>query len=113
MIDEAQDVVQAISISPKGTERLCGAAGLPTPPWKRRETPEPVLQNQTHQLTGKSLEDIVTEDDVLSRRPYRCAICGGTFTFVEFTRLRHEARRNGVGDPFSTDAPVHGSCADS
>jgi hypothetical protein len=32
---------------------------------------------------------------------------------VEFTRLRHEARRNGVGDPFSTDAPVHGSCADS
>jgi hypothetical protein len=113
VIDDPQDAVQAISISPKGTERLCGAAGLPTPPWIRGETPEPVLQNQTRQLTGRSLEDIITADDILSRRPYRCAICGGTFTSVEFSRLRHEARRNGLVDPFSTEAPAHGRCADT
>ena len=113
VIDDPQDAVQAISLGPKGTERLCSAAGLPTPPWIRRETPEPVVQNQTRQLTGRSLEDIITADDILSRRPYRCAICGGTFTSVEFSRLRDEARRNGLVDPFSTEAPVHGRCADT
>jgi hypothetical protein len=108
--DVAQDAVQAISIGPKGAERLCAATGLPTPPWEQRETPEPVLQNQTRQLTGKSLEDIITEDDVLSRRPYRCGICGGTFTTEEFNALRGEARRSGLPDPFMADAPVHRRC---
>jgi hypothetical protein len=108
--DVAQDAVQAISLGPKEAERLCAAAGLPTPRWTRRETPEPVLQNQTRQLTGKSLEDIITEDDVLSRRPYRCGICGGTFTTEEFNRLRHDARRSGRPDPFMADAPMHRGC---
>ena len=69
-----------------------------------------MLRNQTRQLKGKHLEEIITEDDVLSRRPYRCGICGGTFTSEEFKRLPGEARRSGLPDPFLADAPVHRGC---
>ena len=111
LMDDPQDAVQAIVISPKGAERLCAAAGLDPPAWERMQTPEPVLREQTRQLTGQQLEDIITEEDVLSRRPYLCGVCGGTFTTDEFSRLRHDARQNGLPDPFATDRPVHGSCS--
>jgi hypothetical protein len=109
-IDDPEDAVQAISVTPKGAERLCAAAHLPTPPWERRETPEPILRNQTRQLTGRALEAIIAEGDVLSWRPYRCEICGGTFTTEEFNSLRGKALRNGLPDPFMADAATHSGC---
>ena len=64
----------------------------------------------TRQLTGQNFDDLITENDVLSRRPYLCRVCGRTFTIDEFNRTRHDARVNGLLDPFAANAPVHRDC---
>jgi hypothetical protein len=105
------DVMHAIRISAHGWALLCAAAGIAPPKYEGREWAEPDVQDQTQSLTGRPLSSIIAEGDIISRRPYRCASCGGTFTIEEFHRLRDLARRADALRPFDSVEPVHESCS--
>ena len=52
-----------------------------------------------------------TEREILSRRPYVCAACGGTFTVAQFHGARHQARIRGEPNPFISGQEVHEECS--
>ena len=106
------DIAYATRISRAGTQRLCAAAGIEPPEWEDREFPEPDTREQTRQLTGLDFNDLIKDQDILSRRPYLCAICGGTFTVRQFQRVGWLAGRNGRPNPFRTpdEAQTHEAC---
>jgi hypothetical protein len=108
----ADDIAYATRISRTGSQRLCAAAGIEPPEWEDREFPEPDTREQTRQLTGLDFDDLIKDQDILSRRPYLCAVCGGTFTVGQFRRVKWLARRNGEPDPFGTEdgAQTHEAC---
>jgi hypothetical protein len=104
------DVAYATKISPEGTRRLCEAAGITQSKWEDREFPEPDTREQTRQLTGRDLDELITERDIVSRRPYICASCGRTFTVAEYFRIKGLARRGHRPNPFGSGDEVHESC---
>jgi hypothetical protein len=91
------DVVFAIRISPEGAARMCSAAGITPPDWEDREWAEIDAQRQSQSLAGRDLGEIISEGEIVSRRPFRCTVCGDTFTTKQFDDLRRISRkRNGV-----------------
>ena len=107
----ADHIAYATRISREGQERLCVAAGIDAPQWEDREFPEPDTREQTRQLTGRDFDDLITDQDILGRRPYLCAICRGTFTVDEYQRVKGLARRGGRPNPFGTGDETHEACA--
>src|SRR5580692_12855551 len=105
------DVVYAIKISPAGTARLCAAAGTTPPVWEDREWAEIDLQRQAQSLTKRHLDELIGEDDIVSRRPFRCSVCGGTFTVQQFDQLRRLNREKGKPRPFDSGDPIHDECS--
>jgi hypothetical protein len=107
LTDVASDeIVYAIGISAHGAALLCSAAGISPPEWEDREWAEPMVRSQTLGLTKRSLEEIIAEDDILSRRPIVCSLCGGSFTVDQYDRLgrMHRDRR------YETVGLVHEGC---
>ena len=104
-------IVCAIRISPHGAEQLCIAAGITPPKWEDREWADIDVQRQVQSLTRRPLHEIVSDDDILSRRPYRCAICDGTFTVRQFDHLQKLSRRSGTPRPFDSGHPIHEECS--
>jgi hypothetical protein len=69
------DTIYAIKISPAGSASLCAAAVVAPPDWGDREWLIDI-QRQTRSLTGRELDEKISEDDIVSRRLFRCAVCG-------------------------------------
>jgi hypothetical protein len=105
------DTVYAIKISPTGAARLCAAAGIAPPDWEDREWAEIDVQRETQSLAGRKLDEIISEDDIVSRRPFRCTICGEPFTIDQFDRLRRLHRERGKPRPFDSVDPIHEACS--
>ncbi len=105
------NIAYATKVSPEGQKRLCRAAGITPPEWEDREFPEPDTREQTRQLTGLDFDDLVTDEDILSRHPYTCVICGGTFTVDQYWAVKYLARRNHSPNPFEKGEQCHESCA--
>jgi hypothetical protein len=53
---------------------------------------------------------IVSPDEVISRRPYRCAICGGIFITQQFDKVRTMSGERHEARPFETAQPIHEGC---
>jgi hypothetical protein len=106
----ADDLAYAIKISPHGAVLLCSAAGIEPPKWEDREWVEPIVQSQSWGLATRNLYEIISEDEIISRRPIRCAVCGGTFSIDEFMRLRDLSRRHRLPDPHETIQITHEKC---
>jgi len=68
------------------------------------------MRYQTWSLTGLDVDDLVTEADILSRRPSLCTVCGGTFTVEQFRRVRHRTRVTGEPNPFVSDRQTQEVC---
>jgi len=49
----------------------------PHPDESTIETPEPLLAEITKSLVGKPLEELMGDEDLVSRRPYLCSRCAG------------------------------------
>ncbi len=99
----------ATKITPEAQRRLCEATGITPPEWKDREFPEHELRQQKT-LTGRNLEDILSDGDILSRRPYVCFVCRGSFTVAEYWRIQLWAEMNEAANPFESNAAMHESC---
>ena len=67
-------------------------------------------RRQTRSLAGRELDEIISEDDIVNRRPCRCTVCGGTFTVEQFDRLRRLHSESGKPGPFDCVDPVHETC---
>ncbi len=104
------DLAYAIKISPHGAALLCSAASIDPPSWEDREWAEPVVQSQSRGLTGKSLYEIITEDEIVSRRPLLCVKCGETITAAQFMEMRSLSKREGLPDPGETLVATHQEC---
>jgi hypothetical protein len=65
------DIVYAIKISPHGAALMCGAAGITPPEWEDRDWAESDVQRQARSLTKRPLDELITEVDIVSRRPFR------------------------------------------
>src|ERR1700728_3721377 len=104
------DIIYAVKISPTGSARLCAAAGIDPPDWEDQEWAEIDVQRQTQSLTGRKLVEIISEDDIVSRRPFRCTVCGEPFTIEQFDRLPHLHREPGEPRPFDSVDPIHEAC---
>jgi hypothetical protein len=103
-------IAHATKITPEGSRRLCEAAGITPPQWEDREWPEDEMRQQTKSLTGRDFDDIISERDILSRRPYLCASCGGTFTVDEYFRIQLSTNLNDKDNPFESNSAIHESC---
>ena len=108
---EDLDVACAIRLTPAGEARLAAAAGTQLSEWNALEWGEPFLREACRQLTGQALEEVITEGDVISRRPFLCAKCGGTFTVAEYESIKGAAGRRRTPDPFWVDEARHRHCA--
>ena len=106
----SDDLAYAIKISPHGAALLCSAAGIDPPVWEDREWAEPLVQSQSWGLTRKSLYEIITDDDIVSRRPLLCARCGETITAAQFMEMRSQSKRKGLPDPGATLVATHQEC---
>src|ERR1700676_1300140 len=104
-------IVHAIKISPHGGALLCAAAGIAPPEGENREGAGVDVQRQAQSLTKQPLDEIISEDDIVSRRPFRCAVCGGTFTVRQFDLLRRLSRGSGKSRPFDSGDPIHDGCS--
>ena len=111
------DVLYAVRLNREARERLCALAGVLTPDESTIETPEPLLAEITKSLVGKPLEELMGDEDLVSRRPYLCSRCAGTFTIDEYWLIRYAARHRfdpGPGrvfvDPFAAGPQVHARC---
>jgi hypothetical protein len=110
LTQDGGNTAYAIKITHESRRRLCEAAGITPPEWEDREFPEHELRQQTKSLTGHNLEDVLSEKDILSRRPYACASCGGAFTVDEYWRIQTSAEMNEGANPFESNAALHESC---
>jgi len=63
------DVLYAVRLNREARERLCALAGVLTPDESTIETPEPLLAEITKSLVGKPLEELMGDEDLVSRRP--------------------------------------------
>jgi len=108
---DSDKVAHAIRLSPEAQLRLRKAAGIASIDLYGDESPEPDTRDQTRSLTGLDFDDLVKEGEILSRRPYVCAVCEGTFTVEQFHRVRHEARIRGEPNPFTSGQEVHEECS--
>ena len=106
----SDNIAYATRISPEGQERLCRTAGIEPPEWEDQEFPEPDTREQTRQLTGRDFDDLIEDADDLSRRPYLCSVCGGTFTIDEYQKIKGMARRNHEPNPFLSREASHEDC---
>lgn len=100
----------AIKITREAQIRLCEAAGIGPPKWEDRSWPEHELRAQTLSLTQHDLDEILFEEDVVSRRPYLCTSCGGNFTVDEYVDIQMWAEVNHKVNPFEADTAIHGAC---
>ena len=71
---------------------------------------KPKIQDICKALTGRDFDDIIREGDILSRRPYFCATCGGTFTIDESKKVSGTARRKSQTNPFGSGSETHEVC---
>ena len=106
-----EDIAYAIKINPHGSALMCAAAGIVPPEYEDREWAELDIQDQCRSLTGRPLDEVIAQDDIVSRRPFRCAVCGDTFTTDEFRRLRRLSRENGLPRPFDSGETFHEGCS--
>ena len=109
----SDDLAYAIKISPSGSDRICAAAGIEPPEWQDREWAEIDVRRQLRSLASRSLEDVITDADIASRRTYRCAVCAGTFTIQQFDDVRRRSRERHEPRPFETSEPIHVDCRTS
>jgi hypothetical protein len=105
-----ENIACAITIGPEGQKRLTAAAGMAPRKWEDREFSEPEAREQARRLTGQDFDDIITEDDILTRRLYRCAVCDGCFTTDQYWEVRNIFRQNGQANPFRSGAETHLNC---
>jgi hypothetical protein len=80
--------------------------------YEDKEWAEPDVDAQTKSLTGRYLSEVIGNADIVSRRPYLCAVCAGPFTIEQFHQLRRLSRQAGLPRPFDSVEPVHEGCAD-
>ena len=106
----ADNIAYAITVGPEGQKRLAAAAGMAPRTWDDREFSEPEAREQARRLTGRDFDDIITEGDILTRRPYRCAVCDGCFTIDQYWKVRKIFRQNGQANPFRSGAETHHNC---
>lgn len=110
-VQETNDIVHAVTVNRAAQRRLCEAAKIsPIPDWRNEGTPEPDLREMTRQLAGRDFDDLVKPQEVLSRTPYICVVCGDTFTSDEFRQTRHAARTVRLANPFTTGHQTHIRC---
>jgi hypothetical protein len=107
----ADELAYAIRISREAQQRLRKAAGIDSVDWAEGEFPEPDTRDQTRKLTGLDFDDLVKQDEILSRRPYVCGTCEGTFTLEQYQRVRHLARIKEEPNPFGSGREVHEACS--
>jgi hypothetical protein len=100
----------AITITRAAQVRLCDAAGINPPEWEDRAWPEHEMRAQTKSLTRRDLDEILHAEDVVSRRPYLCSSCGGTFTVDEYVRIEMWADVNDRVNPFESNVAIHEAC---
>ena len=105
------NVASAIRISHDGQQRMRHVAGIWNTEWEDQEFPESDTRRQASRLVGRELDDLITEADVVSRRPYVCASCGGTFTVSEYFKVKGNARRNNQPSPFGSGSEAHEACS--
>ena len=104
-------VTYAVRISPEAQTRLRAAARVPEDiGYQDVEQPLHQLREQTRQLTGLELEDLVKPSEVVSRRPYICRVCGQGFTISEFNETNWNTRVDGDPSPFELGEQVHLRC---
>ena len=110
-LNESGDrIAYAMKITPEGSRRLCEAAGITPPQWEDREWPKHQTRRQTKSLTGRDFDDIISERDILTRRPYLCASCDGTFSVDEYDRIHLSTKLNDKENPFESHIAIHESC---
>ena len=107
---DTDDIAYAIRLTPEGEARLAMAARAQLSQWSVLEWAEPFLREACLQLTRRRLEEVISPDDVISRRPFLCAKCGGTFTVAEYESIKGAAGRRGTPDPFWSGKAMHRRC---
>ena len=110
---DSDDVACAIRLNAEAQLRLRKAAGISLVDIYEDEFPEPDTRHQTRSLTDLEFDDLVKEGEIISRRPYRCTVCGGTFTIDQYHRIQHQARIIGEPNPFTAGRAVHEECSSS
>jgi hypothetical protein len=106
----ASDIAYAVEITPEGQRKLRDAAGIENSDWFGGDYPEPDVWDQALKLTGRELNELISDADIAGRRPYLCASCGGTFTVQEYREVKGTARRRGERNPFWSDRVSHPNC---
>ena len=106
----SDDVAYAVRLSAEAQLRLQEAAGITSVDLHEGEFPETDTRDQARSLTGLDFDDLVKEGDILSRRPYACGTCGGTFTIEQYRQVRRRARISGEPNPFTSGQAVHEEC---